>query len=1042
MKNFFIFMLLIFGLGIQQAMAQEEQAQEAQQKLTVSGEVIDFLTQRPVDTLFVEIIENGRSIDTARIQKWGWGQRQNIRFTFDITRPGNYQLRMVSPGFKTKYVPLNIEKMHKNEKFRTLEVTYMQKEKLMDEVELDEIAVTATRLKFYTNGDTLVYDATAFQLADGSMLDALIKKLPGVELKDGGEIYVNGKKVSELQLNGRELLDSDKELFLENLPAYMIKNIGVHEQTPREYVGTPMEGQVEKETVMNVKMKREYAKGWIFNLEGGVGAGMYDVEEFSPDKFLARLFASRFSDKSRLTVFANLNNLNDYRDPGEQGSWTPLSQSTGLMETYKLGVTGNKYSEGDIKRYNGSGSVTYNESTNNTWGNSTQEIYDDRNRTTTSTFGRNYNLRNSYDTRIQTQHRFNYNQRTKPVLNTFKNVFADANINASYHQYDNNSLNASTNLDKDVRDGLGKDWLDSLTSPTAGNLLTMYGINRTINRSEGEGHEWSARANVRANASPQYNDKLMFGVNASYDFSDNSTPSYERRLTEMFQIQSQTRSEARYNDNFSNSNKATLGANLNYFVDDEMRHTLSANYNYNYNNTETNQSLYILDMLDKWNSGERDLDILPSMKEYEFTQDITNSSYTHNRVNTSTPEIGYGYRLRADQGGFTNFSIRLSMPTKSENIDYRKGGVDTVLSRTTTFAEPSINFMKNNWQKGFQLNLSYNIGFGAPNLTQMVDLVDTRDPLNITHGNPNLQNSMSHRINARYRDKFADRYQINSSVSFQATNNEVAMGYVYDPSTGIRVRTPQNVDGNWRFNSSIGAAIPIDKDQRNVLNANASYGFTNSVDLSSSSTGATEPVRSVVGSHNTQGSLRFDCKPTSAFQFGLNTSVSNTKTASERVGFNAQNVWNVNYGASLQAELFGGLQISTDLTMYSRRGMSGAEMNTDELVWNARVSKTIMKGKLTMMLDAFDLLHKLSNIRYSVNAQGHTETYSNVIPSYALFHVVWRFTKNKGDKGKGQAQQDMPDSGRGNGGFGGQRPAGGGFGGGQRPAGGMPPMMR
>lgn len=1047
-----IFALLILVCSIASAtFAQDDQAQE-QQKLQVTGQVIDFLSQRPVDSLFVEIIQNGRSIDTARIQKFGWGQHRDIRFTFTVTQVGKYELRIVSPGFKTKYLPFELEKFHKNEKFRNLPVTYMQKEKQLDEVALDEVTVTATRLKFYTNGDTLVYDATAFQMADGSMLDALIKKLPGVTMEDGGVIYVNGKKVDELQLNGRELLDSDKELFLENLPAYMIQKINVNEQTPRQYVGTPMEDQVEKEMVMNVKMKREYAKGWIFNVEGGIGAPMYEAEKFEPNKFLARIFASRFSDKSRLTIFANVNNLNDYRDPGEQGNWTPLSQSTGLMDTYKLGINGNKYSEGDVKRYNGNGNITYSESTNNTWGNSQQDVYDNKSQKTNSTFGRNYNLRNSYDTRLQTQHRFNYNQRTQPVLNTFKNVYADANISGSFHKYHNNSTNASANLDKDVREQWGKEWLDSLLSPTAGDLLTMYAVSRTVNRAEGEGHEVSASASARANASPQYNDRLMMNVNASYNFSDNSTPSYEHYLLNQPKNPVNSRDENRYNDNFSNSNKASVGAGINYALDDDMKHNVSASYSYNYSNTESNQSLYLLHLLDGWSSGERELGMLPSVKEDMLQcKDVTNSAYTRNKVNTGTPEIGYNFRMRAEKGGFTNLSLRVSIPTKSENIDYKKGGVDTVLSRTTTLAQPSLTFMRNNWQKGQSFNLQYSINYNAPNLTQMVDLVDTRDPLNITHGNPDLENAVQHRINARYRDKFADRYQLNLSATFQASDNEVAMGYIYNPETGVKVRTPQNVDGNWSFNTSVGTSIPLDKDQRNVVNADASYRFTNSVDLSSTSATASAPVRSVVGSHNTQGTFRYECKPVSSFQFGLKTTFSNTKTASERVGFQAQNVWNVNYGGSLQAELFGGLQISTDLTMYSRRGMSSASMNTDELVWNARVSKSVCKGKVTLMLDAFDLLHKLSSIRYSVNAQGHTETYSNVIPSYALFHVVWRFTKNKGDKGNKGGNAGVPNNsgmgmppaggfGPGNGNGGGRPGGNGGFGGGQRPAGGMPPM--
>ena len=79
--------------------------------------------------------------------------------------------------------------------------------------------------------------------------------------------------------------------------------------------------------------------------------------------------------------------------------------------------------------------------------------------------------------------------------------------------------------------------------------------------------------------------------------------------------------------------------------------------------------------------------------------------------------------------------------------------------------------------------------------------------------------------------------------------------------------------------------------------------------------------------------------------------------------------------------------------MYSRRGYSDSTMNTNELVWNARLSKRLMKGNLTIMFDGFDILNKLSNVRRYINAQGRSETFYNVIPSYSLLHVIYRFNK-------------------------------------------------
>ena len=68
-------------------------------------------------------------------------------------------------------------------------------------------------------------------------------------------------------------------------------------------------------------------------------------------------------------------------------------------------------------------------------------------------------------------------------------------------------------------------------------------------------------------------------------------------------------------------------------------------------------------------------------------------------------------------------------------------------------------------------------------------------------------------------------------------------------------------------------------------------------------------------------------------------------------------------------------------------------MNTNELVWNAHLAKRLFKGKLTIMFDGFDLLSKLSNVQRTYNAQGCTETFYNVIPSYGILHAIYRFNK-------------------------------------------------
>ena len=79
---------------------------------------------------------------------------------------------------------------------------------------LKGVTVKATKIKFYSKGDTIVYNADEFNLPEGSMLDNLIKSMPGAELKDDGEITVNGRRVDALLLNGEDFFKGKRGLML------------------------------------------------------------------------------------------------------------------------------------------------------------------------------------------------------------------------------------------------------------------------------------------------------------------------------------------------------------------------------------------------------------------------------------------------------------------------------------------------------------------------------------------------------------------------------------------------------------------------------------------------------------------------------------------------------------------------------------------------------------------------------------------------------------------------------------------------------------
>ena len=140
------------------------------------------------------------------------------------------------------------------------------------------------------------------------MLDALVKQLPGVEIKDGGAIYVNGRYVESLLLNGKDFFNGNNEVMLDNLGAYLVKDIQVYEKGGNlsEMMGKKLIDDTQY--VMDVKIKKDYMAGNLLNLIGTGGTS---------SRYLGKVFGMHYTNNSRVAVYGNVNNLNDSDKPND-----------------------------------------------------------------------------------------------------------------------------------------------------------------------------------------------------------------------------------------------------------------------------------------------------------------------------------------------------------------------------------------------------------------------------------------------------------------------------------------------------------------------------------------------------------------------------------------------------------------------------------------------------------------------------------------------------------------------------------------------------
>ena len=920
-------------------------------QLILSGKVYDYVTHLELPHSTVRLLTaDGQPIDSCEaISFTQYGNNPPIEhsdFAFRVpARAANYIIQASYVGFKPTNMPYELKDIYRREQRRELPPVYMKRESRM----LQEVVVTATKVQFYYKGDTLVFNADAFELAEGSMLDALVRQLPGVELKEGGRIYHNGKYVDALLLNGKDFFRGDHTIMLDNLPTYTVKTIEVYEKwgDQSEFLGQHVMG--DNRYVMDVKLKKEYAIGTMANVEGG--AGTSDFKSEGTDRWLARLFALRFTDHSRIAAYATANNLNGDRKPGETGSWDPQRlQNGGRLTQQQAGID---YSVDDRNsRWKADGNV--------------QLTHTDLDRQTNTN-------RQNYLPTGDTYDRIYQAQRDKNLK-----------LNTSHHYYRNFGM---WNLD--VRPSFDYEKFDNTSTYSSLTTRNDSTLNNNQQRGLTEGHQLSGA--LRLNSTFKFHHSPDWAsLRAEANFSDRQEDCYHRQdISYAAALPQPTTTLNRYHRNHPNRTwKAEAGGTYQINFTDLIR--LQLNTSYTHNDRRRESSLFDIDTTYA-------LDQLPSAREYEQNIDHRNSYTSHftEDIYEFSPRLFYN-AYSEDETCQKKWWAQLGFPVTivRQKLHYQRGSIDTLVTRNTlpvNIWDCFVEYKTINHKTGYaqRLNLQYIAQTSIPDLQNLVDMRDDTDPLNIRIGNSGLRNAVSHQFS--FGQQWGNANQKETShhyyLGYTIVQNALAMSYNYDPLTGIRTWQADNVNGNWsadanyRFNTAIGKKRPL------RLNVSPSISYQHSVDLvdQERSTVNTLSFNNTLSLSYKLGNHSLSFKNTTLWQRFTTPNVKYAAISSQP--FTLTNALTALLKLPLQMEL------NTDLNLYTRTGYADTRLNTTDLVWNARLTRPFLKGRLLLMVDGFDLLGQFSNVTRTLNAQGRTETYTNVLPRYALLHVVYRLNK-------------------------------------------------
>lgn len=937
----------------------------------------DAFTMQPViDNTLVELMTLDSTVIATAVPHWNEQFRPNSYFTIDVGfRSGVYLIRLTNPEYQTTVKRFKIKARKNNSIFLIGEIK-MRRAPISKQ--LGEAVVTATKIKFYTKGDTLIYNADAFNLAEGSMLDALVEQLPGAELKRDGRIMMNGKAVESVLLNGKDFFKGDNTVLLDNLPAYTVKHVKFYNKKSERSEALKLDMN-DARFVMDVELKREYQVGWLTNAE--VGGGTHD-------RWLARLFALRFTPQSRLTFYANANNTHENRKPGRNGDWTPSDIGNGTSTTETAGfdyLITDKHSYWELE---GNVNATHTDNDVET------KISSERFQSQGSVFNRSHGLAEMKNIKVNTNHKFRFN--IGPENDKMSSqLYLKPRFGYSYSKNMGNMLAAEYSANP-IGTGDGN---NVFHGPKAASAITDLLINQVRTRQRGNselinggldgqlffelpitGRRMELTVGVQGNKQKDHRFDLY-----TLNYADASNSDHRHR----------------YFNTPAQSIQSSIGLSWGYSLHSKGFHhlTLHPSVGYSYKHTQEENAIYRLDLLEEM--SDEDFGTLPSTREALLASLDQKNSYTTVTDKSevrATASICYAYDVRERQNNnyartaLWRFTLTPGVTMDTEKLNF--GGSETHNSnRTKWLPSLSMRLERNTPGMKHQIWLEGEYTQKLPSQFSLLALHFDNDPLNINEGNANLRKTEAYSTCLYYMsDRWGQDKQrrLNAKITGTFYRNAVATAQIYNAATGVRTFRPENVNGNYNVNVTSSFYTPLDHNRRFSLDLGFYNYFYRNVDLMA--TDSPLPQRSTVYTNYLTVPLSIEYSYKNLY-LGVKGQVAWHSARSKRVNFEEIDGINIDAGIYGSIALPWGIQFSTDFNYYTRRGYDNAVMNTDNYVWNAQLSKSILHGNLTFALVAYDIFGDISRLDYSVNTQGVTETWHNVIPSYGMLRVIYKLNK-------------------------------------------------
>lgn len=817
---------------------------------------------------------------------------------------------------------------------------------------LQEVKVTAKMPRITMVGDTIVFNPEAFKLKEGARLAELIKKLPGVENRDG-KLFWNDKPI-RLMMNGKDVFGGSQ--IISELPAEVASKLKLYDRKS-ELARHTGNDDGEEDHVLDIQVKPGFLDKWY-----GEAEAQYQTDK----RYMFSVRASKLSDMTHKLIYGQANNTNRYIDRTMSQSMNRNIDGDGKSQYGSYNYQHNWETEGtdpyDNNSFDISASMGHSDGWNTSW-QSTETFFPDKERT--FSVADNYRYAHNLSPQLQAQ-LFAYTDSLNSI---------SLNVKATYEKGYNISEDKGASYGYEP-DKFEYHTIDAAFAAKSGDAL--YDRLITRNRYYQTGDKQTRSLNM------DYSWEHFFGKKGSFTLQGNTNISgadEDTHINRSLEYLRENRTETvwQYYDRNNHDLSTQLGAELEYWLNSKVYLDISDNVTYS--RTRTVRDIYTD------NSEENIVGGMPT------TPDLANAmgNLMHKWKNSFT--------LKSTIKPVKSFMImpKFNWNVYREKANYHYGQLDTAAVRTSYTYEPSI-FLK--WKMSRVRNMDFSFAYNTtvPDLVSTLGYRNTINPLSISVGNPFLRKSHSHTTKYSYhRMWLRKQIVLGLSASYTKDINPLATLYSYNSTTGVYESKPMNVKGggSWKFGLDYDQGIGVCFRLMNKLSVQASqsYGFLTIVDNNDPNT---------VPALNHQKSVGIDedfdlTYETKTLQLSLYDRMQWNRYRYDDASYNMHPLYNrLGVIAMLKLEPF---QVIAEVADHFRSDYAASEMNGHRLISSLSVDYSFCKNKCRLSLYVDDIFNKDIYYNSKYTAFQRFESAENYIHHYANLTFSYRFDA-KADKKK------------------------------------------